>query len=126
MPGVERFIAAPAGAVWRLLIDADAWPRWGPSVRGAVLADGSRRISAGARGVVLTFAGARLPFTITRFEDGTRWDWAVAGVPATGHRVSPEPGGCRVRFDVPWWAPAYLPVCASALRRLDSLATAPA
>jgi hypothetical protein len=46
----------------------------------------------------------------------------VAGIPATGHRVVPDPGGCVVTFTVPWWAPFYLPVCAVALRRIERLA----
>ena len=45
------------------------------------------------------------------------------GIPATGHRVIPQDGGCLVTFTVPWWAPAYLPVCALALRRIERLAT---
>ncbi|KAA8946909.1 MAG: SRPBCC family protein, partial [Mycobacterium sp.] len=31
----------------------------------------------------------------------------------------------RVTFGVPWWAGAYLPVCAVALRRIDQLLTRP-
>ena len=125
-PALDRFIAAPAGVVWRLLTDLQSWPSWGPSVRGAELSDGATTLSAGSRGVVWTVLGTRLPFTITRWEDGRRWDWTVAGVPATGHEVVPEAGGCRVRFEVPWWAVGYLPVCAAALRRLEGMASGPA
>lgn len=66
-----------------------------------------------------------MPFEITVFEPGRRWDWTVAGVPATGHRVRATSGGCRVLFDVPWWAAPYLTVCAVALDRIDRLATTP-
>lgn len=124
MPGVERFIAAPAAEVWRLLVDVEAWPLWGPSVQRARV-DGGTELSAGARGEVWTVVGVRLPFAVSRWEDGRRWDWTVAGVAATGHEVVPEPGGCRVRFEVPWWAVGYLPVCATALRRLEKMATGP-
>lgn len=106
-----------------MLIDLGAWPSWGPSVRRAELADGGAVLCAQSRGVVWTALGARLPFAVTRWEDGRRWDWTVAGVPATGHEVVPEEGGCRVRFEVPWWAVGYLPVCALALQRLDTMAT---
>ena len=34
---VDRYVAAPAQAAWELLTDVRAWPRWGPSVRRAVL-----------------------------------------------------------------------------------------
>jgi uncharacterized protein YndB with AHSA1/START domain len=119
---VERFIAAPPSAVWDLLVDVSAWPRWGPSVRRATLADHAPELALGVRGDVWTAVGVRLPFVITEFDPGRRWTWKVAGVPATGHQVTAAPGGCRVRFEVPWWASAYLPVCSVALRRIERLA----
>jgi hypothetical protein len=64
-----------------------------------------------------------LPFTITDFEPGRRWAWSVGGVPATGHAVVPDGAGCRVRFEVPWWAAAYVTVCAIALARIEKLVT---
>ena len=62
-----------------------------------------------------------MPFVITEFDPGSRWIWKVAGVPATGHQVTAAPGGCRVRFEVPLWASAYLPVCSVALVRIERL-----
>lgn len=121
-PAVDRFIAAPPAVVWQVLTDVTAWRTWGPSVRRATLADGTTLLDAGARGTVWTAAGVALPFTVTEFEPGRRWNWSVAGVPATGHDVVPAAGGCRVRFELPWWATAYLPVCAVALRRIEKLA----
>ena len=123
---VDRFIAAPPQQVWRLLVDVGEWPRWGPSVRRAELHGGAQELSAGARGTVWTRAGVRLPFTVTEFEPGRRWNWTVAGVPATGHQVSVAEQGCLASFDVPWWAMAYLPVCAAALARIDRLVGRPA
>ena len=117
---VDRFIGAPADTVWRVLFDLDAWPRWGPSVRRAELS-GATELALGARGTVWTAVGVALPFTITEFEPGHRWTWSVAGLPATGHAVTAVPGGCRARFGVPWWATAYLPVCAVALQRIGRL-----
>lgn len=96
---------------------------------GASIDTGSNstgELRLGTRGTVRTAAGVSLPFVITHFEDGRCWAWSVAGVPATDHRVEPTPGGCRVTFGVPWWAPAYLAICALALRRLEKLATRPA
>jgi hypothetical protein len=29
---VDRIIEAPAGIVWRILIDTREWPRWGPDL----------------------------------------------------------------------------------------------
>lgn len=122
MAGVDRFIAAPPEQVWRLLIDVRAWPQWGPSVRRAELADGGTLLSAGSRGTVWTVAGVRLPFAVTEFVPDRRWCWTVSGVRATGHELTEADGGCRVRFEVPWWAPGYLPVCALGLSRLAGLA----
>jgi uncharacterized protein YndB with AHSA1/START domain len=118
---VGRDIMVPPAAVWRLLTDVQEWPRWGPSVRRAALDDGGSELSAGAQGTVWTAVGLPVRFTITDFEPGRRWAWTVAGVAATGHEVIAIPGGCRVRFDVPWWAVAYLPVCAAALNRIEAL-----
>ena len=134
---VSRPIAAPAPLVWRLLTDIRFWPLWGPSITGAELegsgpAGADHVLRAGSRGRVRTLAGVSLPFAVTSFEEGSAqdgsledsraWSWAVAGVAATGHAVVAVPGGCRVTFTVPWWAPPYLLVCAVALRRIDRLA----
>lgn len=121
-PSVDRFIAAPPEVVWRLLTDVGQWPRWGPSVRRAELDGGGSLLNSGATGTVWTAVGVALPFTITEFDPGRRWGWTVSGVKATGHEVTAAPGGCRVRFDAPWWAFGYLPVCAAALARIDRLA----
>lgn len=120
--GVDRYIDAPAPAVWRILVDLETWPQWGPSVASAVLDDGSREISAGATGRVTTAVGVELPFRITEFEPGRHWSWVVAGVPATTHTVTPSGDGCRLSFGAPWWATPYLAVCAVALARIDRLA----
>ena len=118
---VDRLIAAPPEVVWHLLVDLQQWPRWGPSVRRAELGDGGSELTAGARGTVWTAAGVALPFAVTEFVPGRRWVWSVAGVGATGHEVNAAPDGCVVRFETPWWAAAYLPVCAVALGRIARL-----
>lgn len=129
---VSRRIAAPAEDVWALLTDTGTWPDWGPSITavepagipaGQVSGPASGGLAPGSRGRVRTVLGAALPYTVTAVEPGRYWSWSVAGIPATGHRVVPQDGGCLVTFTVPWWAPAYLPVCALALRRIERLAT---
>lgn len=122
---VDRLIPAPADHLWRLLTDVREWPAWGPSVRKAELDNGDTRLSHGACGTVWTVAGVRMPFRITEFTPQRSWRWTVAGVRATGHDLTPDGDGCRVRFDMPWWAAAYLPVCAVGLDRLAKLAQAP-
>lgn len=120
-------ISAPAPVVWRLITDTRAWPRWGPSVR-AVEAP-HRFIRPGDTGRVQTALGLWLPFRITAqdWEPGRHWRWIVAGVPATGHRVTPTgPDTCTLEFTIPAWAPFYRPVCAAAVRRIAALAASEA
>ena len=122
---MARQVAAPAPVVWDLLVDTRCWPAWGPTVSGAEVLTGGDgpRIGPGATGTVRTSLGPTLAFRVLDFEAGRRWTWAVAGVPATGHRVAPSPGGCRVTLEVPAWAAPYLVVCRVALRRIEALAT---
>lgn len=114
-------MSVPVDSVWRVLTDLDAWPQWGPTVQRAEL-DDAGPLRLGSRGKVWTPVGVALPFEITEFDDGRAWAWKVAGVPATRHVVTPHPHGCRASFGVPLWAPAYLPVCALALKRIEALA----
>lgn len=119
---VDRVVASPPDAVWAVLTDLEAWPRWGPSISRAALDSGGRYLVPGSTGTVWTLGNVAVPFTVTEFDAGRRWAWSVGGVPATAHGVEPAPGGCRVWFGVPWWAAPYTAVCAIALRRIDSLA----
>jgi hypothetical protein len=114
-------IHAPASVAWALLSDTHAWPQWGPSVRA--VDSPTRFITAGMRGRVQTAVGVWIPFEITDWEEGCYWHWRVAGVPATGHRVTPlTVDTCRVTFTIPAWAPFYLPICRAALSKLNRLA----
>jgi uncharacterized protein YndB with AHSA1/START domain len=117
---VDRHIHAPAHVVWRILVDLDAWPRWGPTVAGAEL-DGTA-FDLGATGRVWTPVGVPLPFTITELDPGRSWAWRVAGLPATRHGVEPDGASCRAWMSAPVFAPAYLPVLAVALRRIEKMA----
>jgi hypothetical protein len=127
-------VEAPSSDVWRLLVDLDAWPQWGPTVSGARLDDGSRRLSAGATGAVRTPVGVWLPFTVTELTEPAgsaaapegvwAWSWRVAGVPATRHEVrATGDRSCVVALGAPVWAAAYLPVLAVGLDRIARLAT---
>jgi hypothetical protein len=120
MPTVERTVAAPALVVWKVLTDLDAWPQWGPSVQHAELTEPGS-LALGSQGRVWTPIGLALPFTITEFEPGRLWAWRVAAIPATVHGVDIVDGASRVWMSAPLWAPAYLPVLAIALRRIDEM-----
>ncbi|WP_411963337.1 SRPBCC family protein [Haloferax sp. YSMS24] len=118
---VSRAVSAPARVAWDVLCSVDDWPEWGPSVSAVRGVDG--RIEAGSEGEVRV-AGVWVPFTIETCDD-FRWTWRVAGIPATGHRVSAVGvDRCEVAFEIPLAASPYAVVCAVALRRIERLATA--
>lgn len=118
-----RVPAAPAAA-WDLLVDTTTWPEWGPSVTDVDCA--TRRIGAESTGRVRLPGGLWVPFRVAAFDPGRRWTWTIARVPATGHRVESlaAPTACRVVFEVPPLAAAYVPVCRRALGRIERLLAA--
>jgi hypothetical protein len=120
---VAGVMPAPPAAAWQLLTDTRTWPSWGPTIRDVTVDDPEQGpvISAGTTGTVRTVVGVTLPFRVVHLDDGVRWTWRVAGVPATGHRVEPHPEGCRVVFEVPALAAPYAAVCHLALRRIRRL-----
>lgn len=113
-------IEAPSERVWTLIAGFEHWPEWGLSIRQVEPTTG--RVAAKRRGRVRSAIGVWVPFEITAVEEGRSWNWKVAGIDATGHRVAPTPGGCNVTFTAPGWAPFYVPVLAISLRRLRLLA----
>ncbi len=125
MLAVTRRLTPSPGAVWEALTDVRCWPDWGPTVGAARIDRGGHKIKAGTTGRVRTPLGVWLPFRVTQFEDGHRWAWSVASVPATAHRVEARPGGgASVTIEVPLWvAGAYAPVCWLAIGRLGRVAT---
>jgi hypothetical protein len=119
---VEREIAVSAAEAWALLVDVRRWREWGPSIHSAVL--DSERFEKGATGSVRTTLGLRLPFEVTAFDDGRRWAWNVAHVPATDHRVCAlGPSTSVVGFGVPSIVMPYTIVCRRALTEIDRLLT---
>lgn len=111
-----------AETVWELITDTCTWPKWGPSIR-AVDA-GERYIRLGSTGLILTYPGIWLPFTITMFEPERFWAWRVKGMRATGHRlVAIGTDKSRLGFTVPPWAFPYGVVCRIALNRIERLLT---
>jgi uncharacterized protein YndB with AHSA1/START domain len=117
---VSREIGADRDAVWEVLCDTERWPEWGPSVSD--VRSPERVIETGTAGEVQVAGGPWVPFEITECQD-YRWTWRVAKIPATGHRVEEEPGGCRVVFEIPLAAAGYAVVCERALSRIERLAT---
>jgi len=107
----------PPDRAWEAIACFAQWPTWGLSIADVDARE--RRVRAGLTGRVKLRFGFWLPFEITAVDEGRRWDWAVAGVPATGHLVEPHAEGCRVTFTAPWWAVPYRIVLAQALVELE-------
>jgi hypothetical protein len=116
-------IDAPASSVWPLIAEFRYWPAWGPSVRA--VDSQAAVIASGVRGRVQTTIGLWLPFRIERCEREVFWDWSVAGVHATGHRLRPiSEERCEVEFSVSRIFLPYVWVLDRGLQRLRSLAEA--
>lgn len=121
---VGRDVAVAPDVAAETLRDTRAWPEWGPAI-GAVESD-DRYVTRGTSGRV-SVGGAWVPFRVTAC-NGRRWDWRIAGVPATGHRVdgyAGESDRSRVVIEVPAVAAWYVPVCRRALDRFAALAESP-
>lgn len=117
---VVRDLDVPPSVAIRTLRDTRTWPEWSPTIDGVESED--RLVSGGTRGRVRV-ADAWVPFRVTSFS-GRRWEWRVAGIPATGHRVEGYAGDadrCRVGIEVPLVAAGYVPVCQSAVDRFAAL-----
>ncbi|MFW5917010.1 MAG: SRPBCC family protein [Halorubrum sp.] len=117
---VGRDVAVAPDVAAEVLRDTRRWPDWGPAIDGVESDD--RYVSRGTTGRV-SVGGAWLPFRVTAY-NGRRWDWRVAGLPATGHRVdryAGESDRSRVVIEVPIVAAWYVPVCRRALDRFAAL-----
>ena len=117
---VGKLLDFAPNMVWDLLTDTDKWTSWGPTLKEVDCRE--RFIRKGSNGKVLTIFGCWLPFVITEYKHASFWDWEVASLRATGHRVeSIESGGCKLWFEVPIIAAPYAFICQLALRRIETL-----
>ena len=117
---VGRDVAVAPAVAAETLRDTHTWPDWGPAIDGVESDD--RYLTRGTTGQV-RIGGAWVPFRVTACTD-RRWDWRVAGIPATGHRVDSYAGESersRVVVEVPLVAAWYVPVCRRALDRFAAL-----
>ena len=117
---VAREVRTSPAAAMESLRDTRTWPAWSPSIT-AVESD-DRHIREGTCGHVRV-GGVQLPFRVTTCSS-RRWEWRVAGIPATGHRVEAYAGDserCRVGIEVPLAAIGYVPACKRALDRFAAL-----
>lgn len=96
----EIEVAAPPDRVWTIMADVERWHEWTASITSVErLDDGPFRVGSRAR--------VRQPrlrpaiFEVTALEPGCSFTWQTrsAGLTANAtHRVTPIPGGSRVRL----------------------------
>ena len=89
----DRVIAAPPEAVWALLVDLDAWPRWGPTIARATLSD---RGSSGAGVERHGVDGLRRRAAVHRHRVRTRSLLGVEGRWCAGYTPRGSPGTERL------------------------------
>ena len=98
-------IKASPERVWDVLIDAERWHEWTPSVTSVELQD--QPIAVGGRATIMQPELPPAKFRITALEPGRSFTWAT-GIPGfvfvhAKHTVEPAPSGARVtlvlRFD---------------------------
>ena len=118
---VSKTISSPTQNVWQVLIDTKLWPTWGPSVKAVSCTQ--RYISAGLKGKIQTIFGIWINFEITRFEPLSYWEWKVAGIPATGHKLREiNSNNCELIFELPLITFPYALICLRAINRIAYLA----
>ena len=119
---VGKMFSASPDVLWDLITDTTRWSGWGPTVKAVRTPE--RYIRKGSEGHVLTALGIWLPFVVTDYEHERFWNWKVASVRATGHRLEDvDAGGAILWFEVPVIAFPYIAICRMALTRIaDCLA----
>ncbi len=122
---VGKAYGASPHIIWDLITDTSQWPRWGPTVKAVRTPE--RYIGKGSEGQVLTPLGIWLPFVVTDYKHEHFWDWKVASIRATGHRLqSANADGAILWFEVPLIAFPYIAICRMALSRIaDCVAESP-
>ena len=117
---VNKMINAPLESVWEILTDTWQWPAWGPSVSRVDCPQ--RYIYSGLQGRLRTAVGIWVSFEITSCEAPVFWNWKVAGVAATGHRlIKLTDCSCELIFELPFVAFPYALICRWAVNRIARL-----
>jgi len=117
---VSQAIQAPRSEVWDLLTYTNRWAEWSPFVSDVDCP--RRRINEGTTGRVKTPIGVPVPFEVTEYESEEYWEWNIARIPATGHRVGRASGKTVVVIEVPIHAAGSAPLCRRALDSLREVA----
>jgi uncharacterized protein YndB with AHSA1/START domain len=97
----ELTIAAPASAVWAVLVRAVDWSRFYANASKVIIAGGGPDLTAGARFTWRTF-GVDLKTEVLEFVPGERIAWLAAAPGVEAYHawlIQPIDGGCRVRTE---------------------------
>lgn len=95
----EAVINAPASMVWSVLSDVEHWPEWTASMKSIRLLDGELRV--GARVEVVQPKLPKAVWTVSRLDEGSRFDWTAdsTGLTTIGrHSVEPTATGSRAKL----------------------------
>lgn len=95
-------ITAPPDAVWSVLRDVPAWPRWTESITAAEWVSGNGLV-VGARARLTVRGAGKAVWTVTAVDEGRSFTWEsrVGGVrSAASHVIEAAPGGSRVTLAV--------------------------
>lgn len=111
------------GTVWQRYVEPRLWPTWSPQIRSVEY--DHPRLRPGTTGVVRTFGGLGIPFTIEEVvsaEHTWRWRVEALGIPLRlDHGVCAHPRGCQTWLEVtgpPVITRVYARAATIALRRL--------
>lgn len=116
----SHVLEVPPEDAWDFLVDTHRWADWSPTITAVEASE--RRVGPDTTGRVELVDGPWVPFGVTDYDDEEgRWEWRVAGVPSTGHRVDAlGDDRCRIAFELPTAAAGYLPVCLRALEAIEA------
>lgn len=114
----ELIIDAPADVVWSVMSDVERWPEMTASMTSVRLLDGELRL--GARAEVVQPKLPKSIWTVTRLDEGRRFDWTAKSPGATTvgiHGVEPVASGTRAYIGVEQTGP-LAPLFELMLRKL--------
>jgi uncharacterized protein YndB with AHSA1/START domain len=89
-------IAAPAAAVWAILMDVEQWPEWTDSVTSADRDRADQPLEVGSRVTIRQPRIGRLVWTVTEIAAGVSFTWRASspGVVTTAtHGITGPPAG---------------------------------
>lgn len=116
----ELIIDAPADVVWSVMSDVERWPEVTKSMTSVRLLDGELRL--GARAEVVQPKLPKSNWTVTRLDEGRRFDWTAKspGMTTVGiHGVETVATGTRAYIGVEQTGP-LAPLFALLLRKLTA------